>query len=66
MSKVSISVSVTIQFTDQEAWDLAQFLKRASFSDYGSNAADDVEAHRMLQAAEKVRCALNKIGYNPR
>jgi len=61
MSKVTTSVSVTVQFTDQEAWDFAQFLKRASFSDYRSNAADDEEAHRMLNWANKVQGALAEL-----
>lgn len=44
-----------IQLSDQEAWDLAQFLKRIGYSDFRSNAVDDGEAHRMLNVAEKVR-----------
>lgn len=59
-------ISVTIEFTDQEAWDLAQFFKRVGFTDYRSNAIDDAEAYRMLDAAEKIRRALRDIGYEPR
>ena len=58
-------VSITVKFSDQEAWDLAQFLKRAGFSDFRSNTVDDDEAHRMIAAAEKVRKALADVGYSP-
>jgi hypothetical protein len=66
MSNENSNISVNIQFTDQEAWDLAQFLKRAGFTDYRSNAVDDAEAYRMLAAGEKVRSALAECGYRPR
>lgn len=55
-----------VQFFDQEAWDLAQFLKRVGYSDFRGNAVDDEEAYRMLAAAEKVRKNLVAIGYAPR
>ena len=58
-------VCITVKFSDQEAWDLAQFLKRAGFSDFRSNTVDDDEAHRMIAAAEKVRKALADVGYSP-
>jgi hypothetical protein len=56
-------VCITVKFSDQEAWDFAQFLKRAGFSDFRSNTVDD-EAHRMIAAAEKVRKALADVGYS--
>jgi hypothetical protein len=58
-------VFITVKFYDQEAWDLAQFLTRAGFSDFRSNTVDDDEAHRMIAAAEKVRKALADVGYLP-
>jgi len=58
-------VCITVKFSDQEAWDFAQFLKRAGFSDFRSNTVDDDEAHRMIAAAEKVRKALADVGYSP-
>ena len=57
-------VCITVKFSDQEALDLSQFLKRAGFSDFRSNTVDD-EAHRMIAAAEKVRKALADVGYSP-
>lgn len=59
-------ICLMVQFFDQEAWDLAQFLKRVGYSDFRGNAVDDEEAYRMLAAAEKVRKNLVAIGYAPR
>jgi hypothetical protein len=66
MANENLDVCVNIRFTDQEAWDLAQFLKRAGFTDYRSNAVDDAEAYRMLATGEKVKSALAECGYRPR
>lgn len=55
-----------IQLSDQEAWDLAQFLKRTGFADFRSHAVDDEEAYRMQSAAEKVKSNLVAMGYDPR
>jgi len=60
------TVTLSLYLTEQEAWDFAQFLKRAGFSDYRSNAADQEEAYRMLHVGEKVRGALAEVGINPR
>jgi hypothetical protein len=60
------TVTLTVDLTDAQAWNLAQFLKRAGFSDFRSNAQDDEEAYAMLYAAERVRAALADIGYAPR
>ncbi|MCQ8118431.1 DUF7706 family protein [Methylomonas rosea] len=59
-------VCLLVQVSDQEAWDLAQFLKRVGYSDFRSNAVDDEEAYRMLAAAAKVSRSLGSLGYGPR
>jgi len=59
-------ICLMVQFSDQDAWDLAQFLKRVGYSDFRSNAVDDEEAYRMLTAAEKVSRNLAAMGYGPR
>lgn len=59
-------VCLLVQVSDQEAWDLAQFLKRVGYSDFRSNAVDDEEAYRMLAAAAKVSRSLGSLGYDPR
>jgi hypothetical protein len=57
---------LTVQITETQAWDLAQFLKRAGFSDFMSCAVDKDEAYRMIDAANAVRRALRDAGFNPR
>jgi len=59
-------VGLRVPLSEQEAWDLAQFLKRAGFADFRSHAVDDEEAYRMLAAAEKLKSNLAAIGYSPR
>jgi hypothetical protein len=60
------NVDVTVQLSETEAWDLAQFLKRVGFDQFYGNAQDTDEAYRMLFAAEKVRKALAEVGFAPR
>lgn len=52
--------------TGEQAWQFAQFLKRASLSDYRRLAASDSEAQDMQEAGEKIRAALSEVGYSPR
>ena len=59
-------VRLSVDLTPGEAWDFAQFLKRAGFSTYRECAVDRDEAYRMLNAGEKVRAALADVGYAPR
>lgn len=59
-------VKITAELTTAEAMALAQFLKRAGFRDFRSNAVDDTEAYRMISAAGKIREALAEAGYAPR
>jgi cytochrome c len=60
------TIAVPLELTEDEAWDLAQFLKRVGFSDYRRNAVDQDEAYRMLYVGEKVRGALADIGISQR
>lgn len=60
------TVTITVELTDQQAWDYAQFLKRVGFSEYKQNAADEDEAYRMVEAGEKIRQAFAESGYAPR
>ncbi len=59
-------VRLTIELTDTEAWEFAQFLKRVGHGDYLRCAVDSDEAYRMLDAGEKIRAALAAQGYAPR
>lgn len=60
------NVLISVELTEHEAWTYAQFLKRVSFNDYRSNAADNDEAYAMVDAGEKIRESLAQIGYAPR
>ena len=59
-------VHLSCYLTKEHAWHLAQFFKRAGFSDFRANAQDDDEAYAMRDAAECVRAALADAGYAPR
>ncbi|WP_301101442.1 hypothetical protein [Propionivibrio sp.] len=60
------NVSLHIELSDENAWALAQFLKRLGFSDCRSLAVSDEEAWQMIRATEAVRAALAQQGYAPR
>lgn len=60
------TTEITVTLTDEQAWELAQFLKRVCLSDYRVRAASDEEAQIMLDAGEQVRRALAEKGYAPR
>ncbi|OAI20597.1 hypothetical protein A1507_05035 [Methylomonas koyamae] len=62
----SDEICLVVPLSNQEAWDLAQFLKRVGYAEFRSNAVDDEEAYRMQEVAGKIRQALNQIGYAPR
>jgi hypothetical protein len=55
-----------LTLTDAQAWQFAQFLKRACFSDYRSHATSEAEAYQMIDAGEHIRRALADQGYSPR
>jgi hypothetical protein len=59
-------VEINVTLTENQAWELAQFLKRACFSDYRGHATSDDEAYHMIDAGERIRSALAKKGYAPR
>jgi hypothetical protein len=59
-------ICLRVPLSEQEAWDLAQFLKRVGYAEFRSNAVDDDEAYRMQSAADKIRGNLASIGYSPR
>jgi hypothetical protein len=59
-------VTVTVELSDEEAWQLAQFLKRATFTDFRNNAESEEAAYTMIQAAGRVQKSLAEKGYEPR
>lgn len=59
-------VTLQAQLSDEQAWALAQLLKRLGYTDCRGLAQDDNEAWLMMVAAERVRQALAEVGYAPR
>jgi hypothetical protein len=59
-------VIVTIEFDAEQAWALAQLVKRIGWADCRSLAEDDEQTRQMIQATERVRAALAEAGYAPR
>lgn len=57
---------ITLDLPSDEAQALAQYLKRAGFSDFRELAVNDSEAYAMQAAAERLRSALAEAGYAPR
>ena len=66
MTDLAKTVSLAVELTDDQAWNLAQFLKRVGFSDFRSNAQNEEEAYAMRDAANRVAVALREAGYAPR
>lgn len=60
------TITLDIELTDGEAWSIAQFFKRAGFTDFRRNAQDEDEAYAMRDAANRIREALARAGYSPR
>jgi hypothetical protein len=59
-------MTLHLELSDDLVWALAQFLKRAGYSDYRALAANAQEAWDMQEAAEKLRAALAEQGIVPR
>jgi hypothetical protein len=59
-------IRVRVELPEEEAWALAQFLKRAGYTDYRGQAIDECEATRMRDAGERLREALAREGVAPR
>lgn len=60
------AVDLSLSLTMDQAWALAQFLKRVGLGDYRPLAVDQEEAWLMLDAGERVRNALREVGVAPR
>ena len=55
-----------VELSDEQAWALAQWLKRAGYSDWRALAASEQEARQMQDAARQLRQELTFQGYEPR
>lgn len=59
-------VIVTVELGVEQAWALAQLVKRIGWADCRSLAEDDEQTRQMIQATDRVRAALAAAGYAPR
>ena len=59
-------VEIVVELLPEEAWALAELLKRISYTDHRGLAVDAGEADAMQAAGERVRAALARQGYAPR
>jgi hypothetical protein len=59
-------VTVTADFTREEAFALAQFVKRSRFGTYRDCAVDENETRLMLAAVDRIRKGLAVAGFDPR
>lgn len=60
------TVTLTLEFEEEQAWQFAQFFKRVGYSHYRELSSSDEEARTMVEAGERVRRALAEAGYAPR
>lgn len=60
------TLRIEIELSGEEAWALAQFLKRAGYDHYRRLAQDDEEGDKMRDAGERVRRVLSEAGCAPR
>ena len=66
MSLSGAPIRLAIELTGEEAWAIAQFLKRVAVDDYRRLAVDGDEAYAMRDAGEAIRRVLAEQGYAPR
>lgn len=59
-------ITITATMTPDEAWAIAQMLKRGGFMDYRHLCESRDHTHEAVNAAEKLRDALAEAGVSPR
>ena len=59
-------ITFTIELDGEQAWALAQLVKRIGWADCRSLAEDEEQTRLMIAACERVRAALAAVGYAPR
>ena len=59
-------VTVAVELDAEQAWALAQLVKRIGWADCRSLAEDEEQTRLMIAAAEQVRAALAAAGFAPR
>ncbi len=59
-------INFNATLSDEEALALAQFFKRAGFSDFRALAVSDDEAYLMVYGASQITKSLADAGFSPR
>jgi dissimilatory sulfite reductase (desulfoviridin) alpha/beta subunit len=59
-------VEVVLRLGEDDAWALAQFVKRIGWSEFRALAVDDEEAHRIRSGVDALQRALAEAGVAPR
>ena len=59
-------ITIELELTVNQAWELAQVLKRMTLTDYRLLTTDMEKARDAMHGAECVREALAKVEINPR
>lgn len=57
---------VTVTLTNEEAWALAELVKRIGWQELRQNAANENEAYTMRDAVSRLQGALSEAGFSPR
>lgn len=57
---------INVELNAEQAWALAQLVKRIGWADCRSLAEDETQTRLMIEATERVRAALAAAGYAPR
>ena len=60
------AINLTFELTDDQAYALAQFVKRCGWQEWRQNAVDDVEAYLMRDAFDELARALKDSGFSSR
>ena len=60
------TMNLTLELTDDQAYALAQFVKRCGWTEWRQNAVDDDEAYLIRDAFDQLARALRDGGYSPR
>ncbi len=64
--RLALTISISLDLKDNQAWALAELVKRIGFTDLRSLAASDAEAYEMAEAIGQVHKALAAEGIDPR
>jgi hypothetical protein len=59
-------ITITVELDAEQAWALAQLVKRIGWADCRSLAEEEEQTRLMIAATEAVRAALAAAGFAPR